>query len=72
MKYTRYIFINRKLINKIYDLLKIVFISLVKFKRIRKFDKKILKNLITYTLYLDLSLSNYNEVIIFILITNLD
>ena len=68
----RYIFINRKLINKIYDLLEIVFIFLVKSKRVREFDKKIFKNLITYTLYLNLSLFNYSEIIIFILIINLN
>ena len=72
MRYTKYIFIDRKLINEIYDLLEIVFILLIKLKRIREFNKKIFKILITYTLYLYLSLLDYSKVIISILITNLD
>ena len=72
MKYIKYIFIDRKLINEIYNLLKIVFISLIKLKRIREFDKKVSKILIIYTLYSYLSLSNYNKILILILITNLD
>ena len=68
----RYIFINYKLIDKIYNLLEIVFISLIISKRIRDFDKKVFKNLIIYTLYLNLSLIDYSEAIVSILITNLD
>ena len=72
MRYTRYIFIDRKLINKIYNLLEIISISLIKSKRVREFDKKISKILITYILYSYLSLLDYNKIITFILITNLD
>ena len=45
---------------------------LVRSKRIREFNKKIFKNLITYTLYLNLFLFDYSEIITLILITNLD
>ena len=62
-RYTRYIFINRKLISEIYDLLKIISISLIKSKRVREFDKKISKILIIYALYSYLSLLDYNKVI---------
>ena len=72
MKYIRYIFIDRKLINEICDLLEIISIFLIKSKRVREFDKKISKTLITYTLYSYLSLLNYSKVITLILITNLD
>ena len=72
MKYIRYIFVDRKLISEIYDLFKIVFISLIKSKRVREFNKKISKNLIIYALYSYLSLLDYNKVTTLILITNLD
>ena len=72
MRYTRYIFIDCKLVSEIYNLLEIVFIFLIRSKQIRDFDKKISKNLVTYALYLNLSLSNYSEILILILIINLD
>ena len=66
-----YAFINRSLITRIYKLLGIEPIPLIKSKRVRGYDKQIAKRPITMALYPNLVLPGHTELTTLILITNL-
>jgi len=67
-----YSFIDELIAQNVYDYLQIESLSLIKLKSIRKFNDHYAKKLITYAIYLNLTVQDHMKHFIFMLITRLD
>ncbi len=66
---TNYSFIDELIAQNVYDYLQIESLSLIKLKSIRRFDDYYAKKLITYAIYLNLTVQDYMKHFISMLIT---